>query len=359
MIFSTPASISNVRLDTSVNKLRGMAMSVEPPVLTTEASPLETDTTDTPEKSTESGVEEARQRVLSTYDKVGKFDLKRLEVEVIDSGLPTLDKYKTFTKNQGRLITVGAHTSHGKSAFLMQVAAHISKTLPVIVHSFEMSTDEIETRLLAAISGIPSNLIQEGSVLASKVEAARADFANRKLYVSNCPNRSLAFVMGSIYELSKVIGQPGLVVIDYGQQLRPGGNGMQQRVNEITDISAGLLQLSQQLKCNVVVGAQLNNEVLRRAYMSKDEEGNMEYVPIISDIREGSSIAHDSSVVLMLVRPYVFDRQSGKDKAQFYCLKNRGGELWDATIKWDGAKTMFYEEKKYETRTKQEATHGL
>jgi replicative DNA helicase len=300
----------------------------------------------TQEKSSESGLDDHQKAILATYDKVGKFDLKRLQVTVLESGLRVLDKHKFLTKDQARLITVGAHTSHGKSALLMQLAAHVSITEPVIVHSFEMGTDETESRLLAAISGIPSTLIQEGSAHKAKVDAARADFANRKLYMSNIQNRSLNYVMSSIYELSKIVGRPGLVVIDYGQQVKPGGAGARttERVTEITDISAGLLQLAQQLKCNVLVGAQLNNEVLKRAYGSKDEDGNMEYVPIISDVREGSSIAHDSSTVLMVVRPNVFDRKAPKDTAFFYCVKNRGGELWDSAVKWDGPKCMFYEE---------------
>lgn len=289
-------------------------------------------------------LDDSQRAIYNTYDKVGRFDTKRLEVEVIDCGLPTLNKHKTFTKNQGRLITVGAHTSHGKSAFLMQVAAHVSKTAPVIVHSYEMSSDEIETRLLSAISNVPTSMIIEGSLAASKIQQAREDYAERHLYVSNCPNRSLGFLMSSVFEMSKVVGQPGLVIVDYGQQVKPGGdNKNTMRVNEITDISAGLLQLAQQLKCNVVLGAQLNNEVLRRAFLTQDEDGTKEYMPIISDIREGSSFAHDSSVVLMLVRPYVFDRNAAKDKAKFYCLKNRGGELWDDNFRWDGPRTQFYE----------------
>lgn len=310
---------------------------------TIEALLQETATAATPGKSLENGLDEHQKAILSTYDKVGKFDLKRLEVEVLSSGFRVFDQHKVFTKNQGRLITVGAHTSHGKTALLMQIAAHVSKTEPVIVHSFEMSPEEIETRLLATISNIPTNLIMEGSVTQTKVEQARQDYASRKLYVSNIPNRSLNFVLSSVFEMSKIVGRPGLVVIDYGQQIRPGGDGVRgQRVTEITDISAGLLQLAQQLKCNVAVGAQLNNEVLKRAYGSKDDDGNMEYTPIISDIREGSSIAHDSSLVLMVVRPYVFDRKQAKDLAQFYCLKHRGGELWDACMKWDGSKCRFY-----------------
>lgn len=300
----------------------------------------------TPEKSFESGLDDSQKAILATYDRIGKFDLKKLEVQVLDSGFKILNKHKVLTRDQGRLITVGAHTSHGKSALLMQIAAHVSKTDPVIVHSFEMGSDEIETRLLSAISNIPTSLIMEGSAKAQTVQRAREDYAQRKLYVSNIQNRSLNFVLSSVFELSKIVGRPGLVVIDYGQQVKPGGSSIRetQRVTEITDISAGLLQLAQQLKCNVLVGAQLNNEVLKRAYATQDEKGNMAYVPIISDIREGSSIAHDSSLVLMVVRPHVFDRKSAKDRANFYCLKHRGGELWDDTLKWDGSRCMFYEE---------------
>jgi replicative DNA helicase len=145
--------------------------------------------------------------------------------------------------------------------------------------------------------------------------------------------------------MSKIVGRPGLIVIDYGQQLKPGGGGARQteRVIEITDISAGLLDLAQRLKCNVLVGAQLNNEVLKRSWATQDEDGNREYVPIISDIREGSSIAHDSALLMMIVRPHVFDRKQPMDAAHFYCLKHRGGELWDQRLKWDGKRCMFHE----------------
>lgn len=326
----------------------------------TEGTQMETGTTDTPEKSSENGLDEIQKRILSTYDRIGKFDLKRLQVETLATGLATLDRNRFLTKDQARLVTIGAHTSHGKSALLMQIAAFVSKTAPVIVHSFEMGSDEIETRLLAAITNIPSNLIMEGSAPAHKVDAARKDFSERQLYVSNIQNRSLNYVLSSVFELSKVIGKPALVVIDYGQQIRPGGAGARstERVVEITDISAGLLQLAQQLKCNVLVGAQLNNEVLKRAYASKDEDGNMSYVPIISDIREGSSIAHDSSCVLMVVRQHVFNREAPKDKATFYCVKNRAGELWDTDVQWLGSKCMF-SEGEYEPKTKAKAFSGL
>ncbi len=322
-----------------------MEMSSEEFVRTTKVTRQVMETIGIPEKSTESGLEDFQKGILATYDKIGKFDLKRLEVKILESGIKALDDNKFLTQDQARLITIGAHTSHGKSALLMQIAAHVSKTKPVIVHSFEMGSGELETRLLAAVTNVPSTMITEGSLVHSKVQSAREDYATRKLYVSNNQNRSLNYVLSSVVELSKIIGTPGLVVIDYGQQVKPGGQSRDtQRVVEITDISAGLLQLAQQLQCNVLVGAQLNNEVLKRAYGSKDDEGNMSYIPIISDIREGSSIAHDSSAVLMVVRPYVFDRRAQKDRAEFYCVKNRNGELWDKSVKWDGSKCSFSDE---------------
>lgn len=315
---------------------------------TTEVTPTVTETTAIPEKSSQNGPEETPAAILGAYDKIGKFDTKRLQVTTLESGIGVLDRHKFLTQGQGRLLTIGAHTSHGKSALMMQIAAHVAKTERVIVHSFEMGRDEIETRLLAAITNIPSTLITEGSLQKKKIDEARADYASRQLYVSNVQNRSLNYVLSSVLEMSKAIGGAGLVVIDYGQQVKPGGHGTRvtERVVEITDISAGLLQLAQQLKCNVLVGAQLNNEVLKRAYGSKDEDGNMSYLPIISDIREGSSIAHDSSAVLMVVRPHVFNRDSSKDTAHFYCVKNRHGELWDAQVKWDGPRCYFYEDAK-------------
>lgn len=319
----------------------------EESALTIKDTPSDQETTSTPEQSLLSGIEEHRAGILATYDKIGKFSNEELKVTVIESGFHSLDQQNFLTEKEGRLITIGAHTSHGKTALLMQLATHVSKTRPVIIHSFEMSQKKLETRILSSVTGIPSGMIKNGSALHSKVEEARADFRSRHLYLSNIRNSSLSFVMSSIYEMAKIVGQPGLVVIDYAQQVRPGASKNAQRVNEITDISAGLLQLAMQLNCNVLVGAQLNNEILKRAWHTQDDDGNMQYIPRIDDIREGSSIAHDSDTVLMVVRPGKFDRSKPDVTGNFYAIKTRDGEEWETTMEWDGTRCMFKEKENY------------
>src|SRR5271166_4418999 len=91
----------------------------EQSVPTIKVTPIVTETTGTQEKSLENGLDDSQKAILATYDRIGKFDLKKLEVKTLETGLKILDKNKFLTKGQGRLVTIGAHTSHGKSALLM------------------------------------------------------------------------------------------------------------------------------------------------------------------------------------------------------------------------------------------------
>lgn len=320
-------------------------MSDEESQPTISEAPTGTETTATPAPSTENGLDDVQRSVLATYDKIDDFNLDELKVTIIDSGFKCLNVNKFITKDEGRLITVGAHTSHGKTAFMMQIAAHVAKEHPVIIHSFEMKRKQLITRMISSITGTPSSLIRSGMSQDPRIKKLEADFKNRKLYLSNSPNRGMSFILASVVELSKVVGRPGLVVIDYGQQVTPGGDPAQPRVNQITDISAGLHKLAMYLNCNVLVGVQLNNNILSRSWDDKDEQGKRQFVPRMDDIREGSSIAHDSDTVLVITRPGKFDRKSHTDDmAHLWAIKTRDEGEWDHKIKWDGSRCRFSEE---------------
>lgn len=312
---------------------------------TTEVDPQWTGTPDIQDSSLVNGLDESQDNILDSYDKIGKFDLTALKVETIDCGFDILNKNRFITRGQGRVIVVGASTSHGKTAMMMQIGAYVSKEHYVVGHSFEMQSKELETRLLASESDVPMLDIMDGRAKESQVELAREGYLARKLYISNNPSRSLPYVMNSIWRFYKKVGPLGLVIIDYGQQLKPG-ESKGSRVSEVGDISSGLQQLAQKIKCNIMVGIQLNNEITKRAWETKDPDGLMHYEPKLGDVRESSTIAHDAHFVLMLVRPHVYNKKNNKEEADLFCLKDRQGELWDASIKWDGPKCKFWEEGK-------------
>lgn len=296
-----------------------------------------------PHESLRTGENATQNRILSTYTKIEEFNVDELKVEVIDSGFRTLDDHKVFTENEGRIVALGAYTSHGKTALMMQIAAHISKKYPVIIHSFEMTKKQLVTRLISSATGISMSLIRKGIENNPKIKELEADFRKRKLYLANVRNRTTGFVIESIYQMAQAVGQPGLIVIDYGQQLTPGGDGRQNRVAELSSVSAGLMTLSEELKCNILVGLQLNNRILDRSRTDKDEDGKRSFVPEVADIRETTGIACDADTVLMLVRKGLFDRDLEDRSASLWGPKTRNEPIPETFLEWDGPHCRFIE----------------
>src|SRR5438445_12225319 len=84
-----------------------------------------------------------------------------------------------------------------------------------------------------------------------------------------------------------------LFVIDYLQLLHSSSRRVENRQQEIADISGGIKALAKELSVPVIVLSQLNREV-------EKEKGR---APRLSDLRESSAIEQDADLVGLLYRP--------------------------------------------------------
>src|SRR5262249_37210426 len=84
-----------------------------------------------------------------------------------------------------------------------------------------------------------------------------------------------------------------LFVIDYLQLLHSSSRRVENRQQEIADISGGIKALAKELNVPVIVLSQLNREVER-------EKGR---APRLSDLRESGAIEQDADLVGLLYRP--------------------------------------------------------
>lgn len=282
--------------------------------------------------------------VVDNYDKIGNFDFSSLRVDPIHTGFSVFDRHFVLKRGKPQLVTIAAFTSHGKTALMMQIAAHVSKEGPVFVHSFEMSKTELETRLLAGIANYPAEQIMRGDIPKDKLEIALAEYSSRNLYLCKSTNNTLAYIQSSCFEKAKQVGKPSLIVVDYLQIMSAGIN-RDLRTRELADCMQGLKTLSEQLECPILMGSQLNRNCEQRGKAIETKKGLGEYRPIISDLAESSTIAHDSDVIIFVTRQEQYDG-TRENQADILCAKNRSGQTFEEIFRWSGETCSFFEDEK-------------
>lgn len=269
---------------------------------------------------------------------VGDIPIDNLKVDVLDCGFPTLNEYMVFKRGRGELIIFGARPSMGKSAFLFQIANHVSVNDYVYISSLEMDKESIKARQLAALTGYGLQKIFKGEVPESKLAAANAELSKLNLYIDDRSGLDIRTLQASVLDFHKK--RPlSLVVVDYLQLVKSGNR--QSRAEEVGDVSNELKRLAKQLSCPVVVASQLNRKCIERgsAMLAKGREPD--YRPEMGDLRESGNIEQDADGILFLSRHEVYSPGYREGQADIVVAKQRNGPTGQWTFKWLGNSTRF------------------
>ena len=109
------------------------------------------------------------------------------------------------------------------------------------------------------------------------------------------------------------------------------------RVQEISEITRGLKILAKEFSVPVITLSQL----------SRASEQRAEHKPQLSDLRDSGSIEQDADIVLFLYREDYYntkdDGSGGNDKNSGECIvaKNRHGETRSVPLHWQGEFMRF------------------
>ncbi len=210
------------------------------------------------------------------------------------------------------LVVLAGRPSMGKTALATNIAfnaarAYKSERTPdgrivaedgavVGFFSLEMSAEQLATRILAQESGVSSDRIRRGDVSREdfdKFVDASQRLETLPLYIDDTPALSVATLRARARRLMRQRGL-GLIVVDYLQLLRPSvpPRGIENRVQEISDITRGLKALAKELSVPVLALSQLSRAVEQR----EDKR------PMLADLRESGSIEQDADVVMFVFR---------------------------------------------------------
>ncbi|MEQ8395003.1 replicative DNA helicase [Thalassobaculum sp.] len=194
----------------------------------------------------------------------------------------------------GRFYILGGRPAMGKTALALRIARNLArqgKTVGIV--SREMPADELGARLLAMESGITQERQEAGDLEQSdfdKLVAARMDIAGWPLHI-DCRSTTVPEIRRRAVRLRRKHGL-SLLVIDYLQLLRGVGASVENRVQEISQISMALKALATDLEIPVLALSQLS-----RAVEQRDDKR-----PRLADLRESGSLEQDADVVMFAYR---------------------------------------------------------
>ena len=238
------------------------------------------------------------------------------------TGVPTgfiqLDELTTGFQ-PSELIIVAGRPSMGKTAFCMNIAqfAAIQHKVPVAVFSLEMSKSQIVQRMLCSEARIDTHALRRGmmpeedwpklSLAAGRLSAAPI-FIDDSAGISPLEIKAKARRLKAQYDL-------GLILIDYLQLIQTGLR-VENRQQEISQISRSLKGLARELNIPVVAVSQLSRAVELRSNQR----------PRLSDLRESGALEQDADVVAFIYREeYYKPKSSKKGIAEVIISKQRNG----------------------------------
>ena len=122
-----------------------------------------------------------------------------------------------------------------------------------------------------------------------------------------------------------------MVVVDYLQLMNADGR-VENRQNEVSEISRNLKSIAKELNVPVVALAQLSRAGAQRS----DKR------PILSDLRDSGAIEQDADVIMFLHREEYYDPNTeDKNIAEVIVAKQRNGPLGTVKLAWLGQYTRF------------------
>jgi replicative DNA helicase len=212
-------------------------------------------------------------------------------------------------------------------------AASIKHGLTSAIFSLEMSRNEITMRLLSAEARVPLHSMRTGQLGDedwTRLARRMSEVVDAPLFIDDSPNMSLMEIRAKCRRM-KQRHDLKLVIIDY-LQLMSSPKRVENRQQEVSDMSRSLKLLAKELEVPVIAVAQLN----------RGPEQRTDKRPLLADLRESGSIEQDSDVVILLHREDAYERESPRaGEADFIVAKHRNGPTATVTVAFQGHYSRF------------------
>ena len=167
-------------------------------------------------------------------------------------------------------------------------AASVRARMASVIFSLEMSRNEITMRLLSAEAKVPLHTMRTGQLSDddwSRLARRMSEVADAPLFIDDSPNMSLMEIRSKCRRL-KQRHDLRMVIIDY-LQLMSSPKRVENRQQEVSEMSRSLKLLAKELEVPVIAVSQLN----------RGPEQRTDKRPLLSDLRESGCLTAETRIL--------------------------------------------------------------
>lgn len=291
---------------------------------------------------TTQGLEILSKVILKEFDRLDALNSNTDDLlKPIPSGISDLDRVITGL-NRSDLILLAARPGMGKTSFALNIARYVASTAKktVAFFSLEMTKEQLASRLMSTEALVQGTKLRTGKLSDEewgRLVAAGDVLSKSDFYLDDTPGITVAEIKSKLRRLRNI----DLVVIDY-LQLMTSGRRIDNRVQEVSEITRNLKILAKEINVPVICLSQLNRAA----------ETRQDHRPMLSDLRESGSIEQDADIILFLYREGYYGDKGGAEAAsqtatadqnsgECIVAKNRHGETTTVKLHWQGEFMRF------------------
>jgi replicative DNA helicase len=281
------------------------------------------------------GFIKAKEMINPTIKAIEKLYEEKKAVTGLESGFADFD-HLTSGFQGGDLVIVAGRPSMGKTSLAMNMAANVAirGKAPVGVFSLEMNTEQLLMRLLCSEARVSAHRLRTGYLRDSEwplLISAAGQLSEAPLYIDDSGGLNILELRAKARRLHAEVGL-GMLVIDYLQLLAGSSTRIENRQQEISEISRSLKALAKELKIPVVALSQLSRAV----------EARTDHRPMLSDLRESGAIEQDADVVCFVYREEHYRRtEENAGRGEIIIGKQRNGPVGVVKVAFIGEYTRF------------------
>ncbi|RJR25487.1 replicative DNA helicase [Candidatus Microgenomates bacterium] len=270
-----------------------------------------------------------KEALSESFDRLDELHKRAGGLRGIPTGFRDLDNLLAGLQPSNMLI-LAARPGIGKTAFGLNIARAITVDykIPVGVFSIEMSKEELTDRLLVRQSEIDAWKLKTGKLEEedfTRFSEAMGILADAPLYIDDTPGISILEMRTKARRLQVERGLQ-LLIVDYLQLIK--GRNLENRVQEVGEISMGLKNLARELKIPIIALSQLSRAVEVRGGAR----------PRLADLRESGSIEQDADVVMFLYR----EDEESLENVTLEIAKHRNGPTGVIKLHFVPSRVSFY-----------------